>query len=42
MENLRSRATTGPIPVDPKKVAKSSTAPNLRTSHSLSEMFRVI
>jgi hypothetical protein len=30
------------IPADPKKVVKSSTAPNLPTSNSLSEMFRVI
>ncbi len=29
-------------PIDPKKVVKSSTAPNLPTSNSLSEMFRVI
>jgi hypothetical protein len=41
-QNLRPRVTTGPIPIDPKKVAKSSTAPNLPTSNSLSEMFRVI
>lgn len=39
---LRPRIPTGPIPIDPKKVAKSSTAPNLPTSNSLSEMFRVI
>jgi hypothetical protein len=41
-QNLRTRVPTGPIPVDPKKVVKSSTAPNLPTSNSLSEMFRVI
>lgn len=41
-QNLRSRVPTGPMPIDPKKVAKSSTAPNLPTSNSLSEMFRVI
>lgn len=39
---LRPRVPTGPIPIDPKKVVKSSTAPNLPTSNSLSEMFRVI
>lgn len=39
---LRPRIPTGPIPIDPKKVVKSSTAPNLPTSNSLSEMFRVI
>lgn len=33
---------TAPLPIDPKKVVKSSTAPNLPTSNSLSEMFRVI
>ena len=37
MQQLRSRP-----PIDPKKVVKSSTAPNLPTSNSLSEMFRVI
>lgn len=43
MSNLRARPPLGgPMPVDPKKVAKSSTAPNLPTSNSLSEMFRVI
>jgi outer membrane biosynthesis protein TonB len=41
-QNLRPRVPTGPIPIDPKKVVKSSTAPNLPTSNSLSEMFRVI
>ncbi|CAF2647956.1 unnamed protein product [Rotaria sp. Silwood2] len=41
-QNLRIRVPIGPLPVDPKKVAKSSTAPNLPTSNSLSEMFRVI
>ncbi|CAF3352238.1 unnamed protein product [Rotaria socialis] len=41
-QNLRIRVPTGPIPMDPKKVVKSSTAPNLPTSNSLSEMFRVI
>ncbi len=41
-QNLRTRVATGPIPIDPKKVVKSSTAPNLPTSNSLSEMFRVI
>jgi hypothetical protein len=40
--NIRLRLPTGPMPIDPKKVAKSSTAPNLPTSNSLSEMFRVI
>ena len=39
---LPSRTTTAPIPIDPRKVVKSSTAPNLPTSNSLSEMFRVI
>ena len=38
----RARVPTAPIPIDPKKVTKSSTAPNLPTSNSLSEMFRVI
>lgn len=38
----RIRVPSGPIPIDPKKVVKSSTAPNLPTSNSLSEMFRVI
>ncbi len=42
VEYGRPRAPTGPIPIDPKKVVKSSTAPNLPTSNSLSEMFRVI
>ena len=42
IQNLRLQGPTGPIPIDPKKVAKSSTAPNLPTSNSLSEMFRVI
>jgi anti-sigma28 factor (negative regulator of flagellin synthesis) len=42
IENVRPRVPTGPIPIDPKKVVKSSTAPNLHTSTSLSEMFRVI
>jgi len=38
-----TRITTVPMPVvDPKKVVKSSTAPNLPTSKSLSDMFRVI
>ncbi|CAF1202519.1 unnamed protein product [Adineta steineri] len=41
-QQSRTRVTTGPIPIDPKKVVKSSTAPNLPTSNSLSEMFRVI
>lgn len=36
------RVSTGPITIDPRKVVKSSTAPNLRTSNSLSTMFRVI
>jgi len=31
-----------PTAVDPKKVVKSSTAPNLPTSNSMSEMFHVI
>jgi broad specificity phosphatase PhoE len=39
---LPARAPTGPISIDPRKVVKSSTAPNLPTSNSLSEMFRVI
>ena len=30
------------VAIDPKKVVKSSTAPNLPTSNSLSEMFHVI
>ncbi|CAF3229804.1 unnamed protein product [Rotaria socialis] len=34
-QNLRIRVPTGPIPMDPKKVVKSSTAPNLPTSNSL-------
>jgi hypothetical protein len=42
MEHPRPRIPSGPIPMDPKKVLKSSTAPNLRTSNSLSGMFRVI
>ncbi|CAF4877859.1 unnamed protein product, partial [Rotaria socialis] len=33
-QNLRIRVPTGPIPMDPKKVVKSSTAPNLPTSNS--------
>jgi len=41
-ETLRHRPVTGPIPIDLKKVVKSSTAPNLRTSTSLSGIFRVI
>ena len=41
--NARARLPpTGPIQVDPKKVVKSSTAPNLQMSNSLSKMFRVI
>lgn len=39
---LRTRPAAGPIPTETKKVVKSSTAPNLPTSNSLSEMFRVI
>lgn len=39
-DTVRHRPPPGPI--DPKKVVKSSTAPNLPTSNSLSEMFRVI
>jgi len=42
IENIRSRAPSGPNLIDPKKVVKSSTAPNLYMSRSLSEMFRVI
>jgi len=42
IEHTRHRSFAGPIPTEPTKVAKSSTAPNLRTSNSLSEMFRVI
>jgi len=42
IENLRSGLPPTPIPMDLKKVVKSSTAPNLRTSRSISEMFRVI
>jgi hypothetical protein len=42
IEHIRHRSFAGPIPTEPTKVAKSSTAPNLRTSNSLSEMFRVI
>ena len=38
----RPRLPVGSVLIDPKKVVKSSTAPNLRTSNSLSEMFRVI
>lgn len=38
----RTRLPAAPIPIEPKKVVKSSTAPNLPTSNSLSEMFRVI
>lgn len=41
-DNVRHRPPPGPGPTDPKKVVKSSTAPNLPTSNSLSEMFRVI
>ena len=41
--NARPRLPPGPIPVEPKKVVvKSSTAPNLQMSNSLSKMFRVI
>jgi hypothetical protein len=42
IENLRHGMPIGTSTVDPKKVVKSSTAPNLPTSNSLSEMFRVI
>lgn len=44
VEHMRARGPPLglPAPVDPKKVVKSSTAPNLPTSHSTSEMFRVI
>jgi hypothetical protein len=42
IENIRLPSPAATIPIDPKKVKKSSTAPNLRTSTSLSEMFRVI
>jgi len=42
IEHIRHRSLGGPIPNELKKVAKSSTAPNLPTSNSLSEMFRVI
>jgi hypothetical protein len=42
IENLRSRVPTGSNVIDLKKVVKSSTAPNLHTSHSHSNMFRVI
>ena len=42
IENLRSRLPPVPNAIDPKKVVKSSTAPNLPTVHSHSEMFRVI
>ena len=43
IENLRSRVPNIPnVGLDPRKVVKSSTAPNLPTSHSHSEMFRVI
>lgn len=42
VENIPYRQSTGPFTIDMKKVIKSSTAPNLRVSNSLSEMFRVI
>ncbi|CAF2613411.1 unnamed protein product [Rotaria sp. Silwood2] len=42
IENLQIKPPNGLIPIDLKKVVKSSTAPNLRMSNSLSEMFRVI
>lgn len=38
----RPRPLAGSVLIDPKKVVKSSTAPNLPTSNSLSQMFRVI
>ena len=38
----RPRPPAGSVLIDPKKVVKSSTAPNLPTSNSLSQMFRVI
>lgn len=41
-QQQRPRVPAGSILIDPKKVVKSSTAPNLPTSNSLSEMFRVI
>ncbi|CAF1134016.1 unnamed protein product [Rotaria sordida] len=42
IEKLQSESPTSLIPIDFKKVVKSSTAPNLRMSSSLSEMFHVI
>ena len=42
IQNMGVRVHPAPIPNDPKKVVKSSTAPNLPTSNSLNEMFRVI
>lgn len=43
IENLRQTLSlNGVVPIDPKKVVKSSTAPNLPTSDSFGEMFRVI
>lgn len=42
IENLRHDVSTIAITINPKKVVKSSTAPNLPTNNSLNEMFRVI
>jgi broad specificity phosphatase PhoE len=42
IENLQLKSSIGLLPIDLKKVVKSSTAPNLRISNSLSEVFRVI
>lgn len=42
IDSRTARAAGGPFPLDPKRVVKSSTAPNLHVSHSLSEVFRVI
>ena len=39
---LRVRSANAVITVDPKKVLKSSTDPNLRQNHSTNNIFRVI
>ena len=40
--NGQVRLPNGPILIDPKKIGKSSTEPNMPISHSRSRMFRVV
>lgn len=42
IDNLRIRPSNQIVSIDPKKVVKSSTEPNLRQSHSMTNIFRVI